>query len=349
MLLAKVFALVALTCPLCSASGSVDGTGADVCALQQEETSLMQVKKTVKLGKERPVSTPKDSVRADGRCGGSFGGAGCDPYSESPCCSVGGWCGISSLHCSGHDYRRDLAPGAFLAHVEREWSESCSGETPQGYMLIKNICPHCRLGKLVLAQSDTENAEAGNGNADKCYMEVKGVPYAPSSVWRIDLMELETPKTPKIYWPLTTYGYEQFTGSNVMPRSEATHWAQLMYSMKPAVKHALDIGANVGDTALPISLFATGQTVAFEMLPKNFEVLSFLANLNPALGIAPKNVAVGREDGNIEYSEDSGNGRSFLSFLQVESVPVVEPISFLEKTYGKGFTDDIGFIKIDTR
>jgi len=179
-------------------------------------------------------------------------------------------------------------------------------------------------------------------------MEVKGVPYAPSSVWRIDLMELETPKTPKIYWPLTTYGYEQFTGSNVMPRSEATHWAQLMYSMKPAVKHALDIGANVGDTALPISLFATGQTVAFEMLPKNFEVLSFLANLNPALGIAPKNVAVGREDGNIEYSEDSGNGRSFLSFLQVESVPVVEPISFLEKTYGKGFTDDIGFIKIDT-
>merc|ERR1719478_1919627 len=104
-------------------------------------------------------------------------------------------------------------------------------------------------------------------------------------------MELGTTKAPKIFWPLTLYGYEQFTGSCVTSRSEAKHWARMMYSKKPAVKHALDIGANVGDTTLPISLFTTGQTVAFEMLPQNFEVLSFFAKLNPALAIDPQNVA----------------------------------------------------------
>merc|ERR1712232_87079 len=100
----------------------------------------------------------------------------------------------------------------------------------------------------------------------------------------------------------------------------------MMTSMQPSVIHAVDIGANVGDTALPISLFATGRTVAFEMLPDNFEVLRFFSQINPGLGIDAHNVAIGPNDGEVEVSEDGGNGRAI--FLQSRSVKIVEPISF---------------------
>lgn len=48
-------------------------------------------------------------ISRDGRCGASFGGAGCDPASNSPCCSPANWCGITADHCDCPtcvDYRK---------------------------------------------------------------------------------------------------------------------------------------------------------------------------------------------------------------------------------------------------
>ncbi|XP_035687284.1 scavenger receptor class F member 1-like isoform X2 [Branchiostoma floridae] len=64
------------------------------------------------LGSDGRTCTVK--FRADARCGTNFPAPGaspgqCNPYSDGPCCSSGGWCGATEAHCTCNgckDYRK---------------------------------------------------------------------------------------------------------------------------------------------------------------------------------------------------------------------------------------------------
>lgn len=119
----------------------------------------------------------------------------------------------------------------------------------------------------------------------------------------------------------------------------------------------LDIGAHVGDTALPMALAvgATGAVIAAEPNPHVFKVLEVNAGLNPQQGrILPLPFAATEEDGELTFTySDPGycnggdhtdlprhrhghffplkvQGRNLLPILQEEFAPEVQNLRFIK-------------------
>lgn len=249
------------------------------------------------------------------------------------------------------------------------WRNACghlkATEAEDGARLvpIMDYCPSCQIGHASVPTSETENLEVADTpksskalqNHSKwgmCLMEwpagESGGLLAPRSVWRIDVLATGISKAPLVRWPCTTYGYLQQTGATVATRADIAHWARLVASGQPPhfqLENVLDIGSNVGKAALLMSLFTTGRTIALEMLPDNFNVLNFFAQLNTHLGIDAVLNAVAPVKGKVKVKENGGRG-FMVGFQQRTGIPAVEPMRFLEENYGEQFIRGIGFINL---
>ncbi len=123
---------------------------------------------------------------------------------------------------------------------------------------------------------------------------------------------------------------------------------------------AIDIGAHIGDTTVPLALAVgkEGTTLAFDPNPHVFEILSVNAQLNPEkTNILPFNCAIAVEPGEYYYNSSEAtfsnggistqaknkNGKYQLS----DKVTAVSLPQFLEKKVAISL-DDLRFIKIDT-
>ncbi len=123
----------------------------------------------------------------------------------------------------------------------------------------------------------------------------------------------------------------------------------------------IDIGANVGDTTVPMALCAesTGLTLGFDPNPYVFKILQKNAELNAGkLQLIPVPFAISKEDGEEYYfisSEASfGNGAispskdsSHGTFVFPEKVKGVNLQKFLQREYPE-WQEKLSFIKIDT-
>lgn len=122
----------------------------------------------------------------------------------------------------------------------------------------------------------------------------------------------------------------------------------------------IDIGANVGDTTVPMALAAgnTGLTLGFDPNPYVFKILQKNASLNKdKTNIIPHCLAItaGEEsfyfisseasfaNGGISSTEESHHGK----FIYPEKIQGVNLMQFLKKNYAQ-WLDKLAFIKIDT-
>lgn len=123
---------------------------------------------------------------------------------------------------------------------------------------------------------------------------------------------------------------------------------------------AIDIGANIGDTTVPISLAAgvTGLTLGFDPNPYVFKILQKNASLNKdKTNIEPIPYAISEQEEEFYYisSEASfGNGGISITkeskhgkFIYPQKIKGVNLKNFLEKNY-KNRLSKLTFIKIDT-
>lgn len=122
----------------------------------------------------------------------------------------------------------------------------------------------------------------------------------------------------------------------------------------------IDIGANVGDTTVPMGLAAgkSGLTLGFDPNPYVFKILSTNASLNnDRLNIHPLPFAISVQEetfyfisseasfvnGGISPTKDSRHGK----FVHPEQIKGVQLMSFLEKNYAS-WLSKFSFIKVDT-
>jgi FkbM family methyltransferase len=136
---------------------------------------------------------------------------------------------------------------------------------------------------------------------------------------------------------------------------------------------AIDIGAHVGDSTIPIAFLAK-KTIAFEPSSHSFSFLKANVALNPHLNISAHRLAVGPTDGEavVKYvngdnsvdvecnaaiesyqstattaSPAAGNDNT-SSYSKVNvRVPMVALEKFIQREYGNSTLQSIGFIKID--
>lgn len=117
---------------------------------------------------------------------------------------------------------------------------------------------------------------------------------------------------------------------------------------------AIDIGAHIGDTTIPISYFAA-KTIAFDPSSWSYLVLNTNSVINPHLNIDTYNIAIGPTDGEIEFEYGtsdqcnggvSGAGKSEKKSTKVKK-PVVNLHQFLVKQYGVDIINQISYIKMD--
>jgi len=117
--------------------------------------------------------------------------------------------------------------------------------------------------------------------------------------------------------------------------------------------HAIDIGANVGDTTIEMAIRAK-RTVAFEANPRAGIHCQTHALLNPQLDITVHPVAVAPDDGTMTLNVDCGGCNSGPVASQEWTgtnkirVPQKRLDTFLLKEHGEDFLKKVTFIKIDT-
>lgn len=111
---------------------------------------------------------------------------------------------------------------------------------------------------------------------------------------------------------------------------------------------ALDIGANIGDTTIPIGLFAE-KTIAFEPLPEPYDAVYSQIAANPHLNIDLHRVALTDKEGMVSFDANPFNGGIKFMDGQTESykLPGVNAIEYMREKYTKQEIDNIGMIKID--
>lgn len=173
---------------------------------------------------------------------------------------------------------------------------------------------------------------------------------APPAVFRIDILVFNNVKTPLVFLPRyqnNGCGPIAADASRTYKAIEGLVKRLTRHSTAPVV-HALDIGANVGDTTLLYAAAVTGETIAIEMAPKTFGILDFFAEANPSLRIRPYNVAFGPEDGEVSYQDSGGNAKVQASGASDAKAQMREPMRFLTSLFDADFLDHIGFVKIDT-
>ncbi len=123
---------------------------------------------------------------------------------------------------------------------------------------------------------------------------------------------------------------------------------------------AIDIGANIGDTTVPMALCAgnTGLSLAFDPNPYVFKILQKNATLNAGkVNIVPLPYAISKEEsefffisseasfgnGGISATKESSHGK----FIYPEKIKGVNLTTFLKKEYPQ-WLKKFSFIKIDT-
>ncbi len=123
---------------------------------------------------------------------------------------------------------------------------------------------------------------------------------------------------------------------------------------------AIDIGANIGDTSVPIALCTgkTGLTLGFDPNPFVFKILEKNASINnhlynlKAIPYAISNVdeeyfyissEASFSNGGISKTKDSNHGK----YIYHEKIKGINLSDFLEKNYPT-FINKLSFIKIDT-
>lgn len=123
---------------------------------------------------------------------------------------------------------------------------------------------------------------------------------------------------------------------------------------------AIDIGGNVGDTTVPISLAAgkEGLVLAFDPNPHVFKILEINAGLNKqSTNIIPLPYAITEQDGEFFYAsseasfsnggiteEESGKHGAYQLKQKIKGVNLEK---LLDKQYGN-WINKLSFIKIDT-
>lgn len=123
---------------------------------------------------------------------------------------------------------------------------------------------------------------------------------------------------------------------------------------------AIDIGANIGDTTVPMALCTgpSGLTLGFDPNPYVFKILQKNASLNPGkINLVPVPYAISADgeefyfisseasfaNGGISPTKDSKHGK----FVFPEKVYGVNLKKFLEEKYGQ-WLSKFSFIKVDT-
>ncbi|GAB3956578.1 hypothetical protein GCM10028805_46870 [Spirosoma harenae] len=129
----------------------------------------------------------------------------------------------------------------------------------------------------------------------------------------------------------------------------------------PLGSFCIDIGANIGDTTVPMALAVgkDGLTLGFEPNPMTYEILEANAKLNAGKSnIIPLKYAVTEEEGEFFYSSSEasfGNGgvsttteeaKKHGKFNLEEKVVGVNLLKFLDSDY-KQYLPKLSFIKID--
>jgi FkbM family methyltransferase len=129
---------------------------------------------------------------------------------------------------------------------------------------------------------------------------------------------------------------------------------------------ALDIGAHVGDSTIPIAFMAR-KTIAFEPSSHSFSFLRANVALNPHLNISIHKLAIGpaageaivkyvTDDTSVEAECNAVIQNSDASYVVPSNeerkkaeahVPMVKLDTFLRETYGEDIIRSIGYIKID--
>jgi FkbM family methyltransferase len=129
------------------------------------------------------------------------------------------------------------------------------------------------------------------------------------------------------------------------------HYSQDLKRKRKGV--AIDIGAHLGDTMIPMALLAE-QTLAFDPNPDLFPILELNAKLNSDLGISAFNLGIGSYDTEATFQYGAmcnggmaGYGNKNGKNQQKRVFHVVRFESFLEKTYGPSFFKRIRYIKTD--
>lgn len=193
----------------------------------------------------------------------------------------------------------------------------------------------------------------------RCQMEwlvgLSSESFAPPSIWRIDVLVTSSPKVPLVRWPCSTVGDRPPIASDAVTRQAEVRWARLMSASLPRGAHvanALELGAGQGGSTLRTALFATGVTVALEPLPKNFEVLEFFAEINPALHIEAFQVAAADVSNHswAHFTENWAHGMMVSVDDEEESAtaPARAPADFLIEMHGMNFLSDVGFVNVAT-
>ena len=123
---------------------------------------------------------------------------------------------------------------------------------------------------------------------------------------------------------------------------------------------AIDIGANIGDTTVPMALAAgkSGLTLGFDPNPYVFKILEANATLNKdKTNIVPLRYAISKDEdefyfvsseasfgnGGISTTKDSIHGK----YVAPEKIKGIDLTKFLEREYASR-VDKLSFIKIDT-
>lgn len=131
--------------------------------------------------------------------------------------------------------------------------------------------------------------------------------------------------------------------------------------LAPQGSFCIDIGANIGDTTVPMALAVgkQGLTLAFEPNPLVFEILKENSQLNPhSTNIIPLQYAITETDGEFFYSSSEasfGNGGVSATIEEAaqhgkfnlqDKVKGINLLTFLEEFYQEQLPK-LSFIKID--
>ncbi len=149
---------------------------------------------------------------------------------------------------------------------------------------------------------------------------------------------------------------------NPLARTIDIHQSHVNF-YKKFVKHGdlvIDIGANIGDTTVPIALAAnhTGLTLAFDPNPYVFEILKENAVLNPdKTNIIPFRNAISVEEEDFYYVSSEASfanggiskekGGKHGKFTHREKVKGINLFNFLKEKFPE-WLDKLSLIKIDT-
>jgi len=112
----------------------------------------------------------------------------------------------------------------------------------------------------------------------------------------------------------------------------------------------VDIGANIGDTTIPIAFFAS-KTIAFEPIPSAYGTCLSQINVNQHMNIDLHPFALTDRDGPVKFQATNVNGGIDGAWAAGSSSPTFnvegrDVVNFFRTTYPDDYKK-IGFIKID--